>query len=75
MGSKLVNCPVFCNPINAVKALDVDNVMDLMTCLADLNDPFDDNKDYSFQIISIVTSFDWHHRVCTGLVYSGVCTL
>ena len=57
-GYKSVNYPAFGNTINAENVLDEEDLITLMTCHADPSNPLDDNEDYSFQIISVVTSFD-----------------
>ena len=46
-----------------------------MTCLADLSNPSEDNKDESLRIISVVTSFDTHHVAHTSLLLNGKRTV
>ena len=58
--SKRVNCHVSCNTISSENALDDEDLIKVLSALADLCDAFKDKTNRSFDIFSIISSSDWY---------------
>ena len=49
--------------------------MNVLSAFADLCDAFEDERSSSFEILSVISSFDWHHVAHTSLFHKGTRTI